>query len=116
MENFAMAKMIISGTWGTSDPARASMPFHIGKGARQTGYEVEPRSRRKRMHRPIQRIAISVLMLVPICASTRVAAQTKSAPNQPKCLYDRLRRPNPLPTVDEPFFDPLLLNAPRKTN
>lgn len=35
-----MAKMIITGTYGPSDPTRASMPFHIGKGAREAGYEV----------------------------------------------------------------------------
>src|SRR5260370_37660497 len=116
MENFAMAKMIISGTWGTSDPARASMPFHIGKGARQTGYEVESRSRRKRMHRPIQRIAISVLMLVAICASTRVAAQTKSAPEQPKSLYDRLGGVYSIATVVDDFIERLLVNDTLNAN
>ena len=35
-----MAKMIITGTCGPSDPTRASMPFHIAKGAREAGYEV----------------------------------------------------------------------------
>jgi len=35
-----MAKLIITGTCGPSDPTRASMPFHIGKGARESGYEV----------------------------------------------------------------------------
>ena len=35
-----MAKLIISGTYGPSDPTRASMPFHVGKGAREAGYEV----------------------------------------------------------------------------
>ncbi len=85
-----MAKMIISGTCGTSDPARASMPFHIGKEARQTGYEVESRSRRNRMHRTIQRIALSVLMLAAIGPSTWIAAQTKAPAEHPKSLYDRL--------------------------
>lgn len=35
-----MPKMIIVGTSGPSDPTRASMPFHIGKGAIEAGYEV----------------------------------------------------------------------------
>jgi predicted peroxiredoxin len=35
-----MPKMIITGTSGPSDPTRASMPFHIAKGAREAGYEV----------------------------------------------------------------------------
>ena len=32
--------LIITGTCGPSDPTRASMPFHIAKGAREAGYEV----------------------------------------------------------------------------
>jgi predicted peroxiredoxin len=35
-----MAKLLIVGTHGTDDPTRASMPFHIGKGAVEAGYEV----------------------------------------------------------------------------
>ena len=35
-----MAKLLIVGTHGTGDPTRASMPFHIGKGATEAGYEV----------------------------------------------------------------------------
>jgi predicted peroxiredoxin len=35
-----MAKLLIVGTHGTDDPTRASMPFHIAKGAREAGYEV----------------------------------------------------------------------------
>ena len=35
-----MSKMIITGTFGPSDPTRATMPFHIAKGAREAGYEV----------------------------------------------------------------------------
>ncbi len=35
-----MAKLIITGTCGTSDPTRASMPFHVAKGAREAGYDV----------------------------------------------------------------------------
>ena len=36
-----MAKLLITGTHGTDDPTRASMPFHIAKGAKEAGYEVE---------------------------------------------------------------------------
>jgi predicted peroxiredoxin len=35
-----MAKLLISGTHGPDDPTRASLPFHIAKGAREAGYEV----------------------------------------------------------------------------
>lgn len=35
-----MAKMFISGTHGPDDSSRASMPFHIGKGAVEAGHEV----------------------------------------------------------------------------
>ncbi|HUQ92001.1 MAG TPA: DsrE family protein [Bryobacteraceae bacterium] len=35
-----MSKMIIAGSYGPSDPTRASMPFHVAKGAREAGYEV----------------------------------------------------------------------------
>jgi predicted peroxiredoxin len=35
-----MPKMLITGTCGPSDPTRASMPFHIAKGAREAGYDV----------------------------------------------------------------------------
>ena len=35
-----MAKLIITGTCGPSDPTRASMPFHVAKGAREAGYDV----------------------------------------------------------------------------
>jgi predicted peroxiredoxin len=37
---FLNAEIIISGTCGPSDPTRASMPFHIAKGAREAGYDV----------------------------------------------------------------------------
>jgi predicted peroxiredoxin len=37
---FSMPKIVIVGTSGPSDPTRASMPFHIGKGAIEAGYEV----------------------------------------------------------------------------
>jgi predicted peroxiredoxin len=35
-----MPKLFIVGTHGTDDPTRASMPFHIGKGAGEAGYDV----------------------------------------------------------------------------
>jgi len=37
----ATAKILITGTHGTDDPTRASMPFHIGKGAIESGHSVE---------------------------------------------------------------------------
>jgi predicted peroxiredoxin len=36
-----MAKLLITGTHGTDDPTRASMPFHLAKGAKEAGYDVE---------------------------------------------------------------------------
>lgn len=36
-----MAKLLITGTHGAEDPTRASMPFHIAKGAKDAGYDVE---------------------------------------------------------------------------
>jgi predicted peroxiredoxin len=36
-----MATLLLTGTHGTDDPTRASMPFHIGKGAKEAGYDVE---------------------------------------------------------------------------
>lgn len=36
-----MAKIVITGTHGTDDPTRASMPFHIAKGAVEAGHNVE---------------------------------------------------------------------------
>ena len=36
-----MAKFLITGTHGPEDPTRASMPFHIAKGAKEVGHEVE---------------------------------------------------------------------------
>ena len=35
-----MAKFLIVGTHGPEDPTRASIPFHIGKGAVEVGHEV----------------------------------------------------------------------------
>ena len=35
-----MATFLISGTYGPENPTRASMPFHIGRGAREAGHEV----------------------------------------------------------------------------
>src|SRR5438874_7903944 len=37
----AMAKLLITGTHGTDDPTRASMPFHLAKGAKEAGCDVE---------------------------------------------------------------------------
>ena len=36
-----MAKLLITGTHGAEDPTRASMPFHIAKGAKEAGFDVE---------------------------------------------------------------------------
>jgi len=36
-----MAKLLITGTHGAEDPTRASMPFHIAKGAKEAGYDVD---------------------------------------------------------------------------
>jgi predicted peroxiredoxin len=36
-----MAKIVITGTHGADDPTRASMPFHIAKGAIEAGHNVE---------------------------------------------------------------------------
>jgi uncharacterized protein involved in oxidation of intracellular sulfur len=36
-----MPKLLITGTHGSDDPTRASFPFHIAKGAKEAGYEVE---------------------------------------------------------------------------
>ncbi len=36
-----MAKLVITGTHGTDDPTRASMPFHIAKGAIEAGHQVD---------------------------------------------------------------------------
>jgi predicted peroxiredoxin len=35
-----MARLLISGTHGPDDPTRASLPFHIAKGAKEAGYDV----------------------------------------------------------------------------
>lgn len=35
-----MPKLLITGTHGTSDPTRASMPFHFAKGAKEAGFDV----------------------------------------------------------------------------
>ena len=35
-----MAQLLITGTYGTDDPTRASMPFHIAKGAKEAGFDV----------------------------------------------------------------------------
>jgi predicted peroxiredoxin len=36
-----MAKLLITGTHGAEDPTRASLPFHIAKGAKEAGFDVE---------------------------------------------------------------------------
>jgi hemoglobin len=111
-----MAKMIITGTCCPSVPTRASLPFHIGKGAREAGYEVESRFTRNRMHRTIQRIAISVLMLAAIGPSMRIAAQTKAPAEQPKSLYDRLGGVYSIATVVDDFIERLLVNDTLNAN
>jgi predicted peroxiredoxin len=35
-----MANLLITGTHGTDDPTRASLPFHVAKGAKEAGQEV----------------------------------------------------------------------------
>jgi len=35
-----MAKLLLTGTHGPEDPTRATMPFHMAKGAIEAGHEV----------------------------------------------------------------------------
>jgi predicted peroxiredoxin len=35
-----MAKILFTGTHGSDDPTRATMPFHMAKGAIEAGHEV----------------------------------------------------------------------------
>lgn len=35
-----MSQLLISATHGPEDPTRATFPFHIAKGARESGYDV----------------------------------------------------------------------------
>jgi uncharacterized protein involved in oxidation of intracellular sulfur len=35
-----MAKILLTGTHGSDDPTRASMPFHVAKGAIEAGHQV----------------------------------------------------------------------------
>jgi len=35
-----MAKLLVTGTHGWEDPTRATMPFHVAKGAIEAGHEV----------------------------------------------------------------------------
>lgn len=35
-----MARLLIAGTHGMDDPTRASLPFHVGRGAVEAGHEV----------------------------------------------------------------------------
>src|SRR5712692_2964905 len=90
-------------------------------GMRRRGFSfskpgTKSRFRRNRMHRTIQRIAISVLMLTTIGASTRIAAQTKAAPEQPKSLYDRLGGVYSIATVVDDFIERLLVNDTLNAN
>ena len=32
--------LTISTTWGTNDPTKATIPFHLARGAKQTGIDV----------------------------------------------------------------------------
>ncbi len=36
-----MSKLLIVGTHGPEDPSRASLPFHIGKGALEAGCQLD---------------------------------------------------------------------------
>ena len=111
-----MAKMIITGTCGPSNLTRASLPFDIGKGAREAGYEVESKLRRNRMHRTIQRIAIGVLMLAAIGPSARIAAQTKAPTEQPKSLYDRLGGVYSIATVVDDLIERIMIDPRLNAN
>ena len=68
------------------------------------------------MHRTIQRITVSVLMLAAIGASTRIAAQTKTSAEQPKSLYDRLGGVYSIATVVDDFIERLLVNDTLNAN
>jgi predicted peroxiredoxin len=35
-----MAKLLLTGTHGSDDPTRATLPFHVAKGAIEAGHEV----------------------------------------------------------------------------
>jgi uncharacterized protein len=35
-----MAKLLLTGTHGPEDPTRATLPFHVAKGAIEAGHEV----------------------------------------------------------------------------
>ena len=35
-----MAKLLLTGTHGSDDPTRATMPFHVAKGAIEAGHQV----------------------------------------------------------------------------
>lgn len=68
------------------------------------------------MHRTIQRIAVSALMLAALCASMRIAAQTKAPAEQPKSLYDRLGGVYSIATVVDDFIERLLVNDTLNAN
>jgi len=68
------------------------------------------------MQRPIQRVAVSVLMLAALCASVRIAAQTKAAAEQPKSLYERLGGVYSIATVVDDFIERLLVDDTLNAN
>ncbi len=68
------------------------------------------------MHRTIQRIAISALMFAALCASMRIAAQTKAPAEQPKSLYDRLGGVYSIATVVDDFIERLYVNDTLNAN
>jgi hemoglobin len=68
------------------------------------------------MPRTIQRIAVSALMLAAVCASMRIAAQTKAPAQQPKSLYDRLGGVYSIATVVDDFIERLLVNDTLNAN
>ena len=36
-----MARLLLTGTHGPEDTTRATMPFHVARGAREAGYDVD---------------------------------------------------------------------------
>src|SRR5258708_40260849 len=76
----SMAKLLIVGTHGTDDPTRASMPFHIGKGATEAGDEVgiilandAPLLMKEQVHDTIQGVGMPALKeLVQFAVSNNV--------------------------------------------
>ena len=68
------------------------------------------------MHRTIQLIAVSILMVAAIGPSTRIGAQTKAPAEQPKSLYDRLGGVYSIATVVDDFVERLLVNDTLNAN